>query len=52
MRYFIDFGFGVIRKGNGIAVMAWDIAGIALLGAVLFSFSLLWFERTLTVSAR
>ena len=52
LRYFIDFGFGVILKGNGVAVMAWDIAGIAILGAVLFGFSLLWFERTLTVSNR
>jgi ABC-2 type transport system permease protein len=52
LRYFIDFGFGVILKGNGAFVLARDIAGIAILGAVLFSFSLLWFERSLKVSTR
>jgi ABC-2 type transport system permease protein len=50
LRYFIDFGFGVILKGNGLAVLAWDIAGIAILGAVLFTFSLFWFERSLRTS--
>ena len=52
LRYFIDFGFGVILKGNGASVLAWDIAGIAVLGAVLFGFSLMWFERSLRVSER
>ena len=49
LRYFIDFAFGVILKGNGPAVLAWDIAGIASLGTALFTFSLLWFERSLRV---
>ena len=29
MRYFIDFGYGVILKGNGVALVAWDVAGNA-----------------------
>lgn len=47
MRYFIDFGYGVILKGSSIAVVAWDIAGIILFGTVLMSFSLWWFRRSL-----
>jgi len=47
LRYFIDFGYGVILKGNGLSLVAWDIAGIVVLGSVLFGFSLVWFERTL-----
>ncbi|HET7696224.1 MAG TPA: ABC transporter permease [Vicinamibacterales bacterium] len=52
LRYFLDFGFGVILKGNGASVLARDIAGIAILGSVLFGFSLLWFERSLKVRTR
>ncbi len=48
MRYFIDFGYGVILKGNGLALVAWDIIGIVILGCVLFSFSLWWFKRSLS----
>jgi ABC-2 type transport system permease protein len=47
LRYFIDFGFGVILKGNGISFVAWDIAGIAILGTVLFVFSIWQFRRSL-----
>jgi ABC-2 type transport system permease protein len=47
LRYFTDFGYGVILKGSGLRVVAWDIAGIVVLGTVLFSFSLAWFKRTL-----
>lgn len=47
LRYYIDFAFGVILKGNGVSVLVWDIVGIAILGAILFTFSLLWFERSL-----
>ncbi|HZT75487.1 MAG TPA: ABC transporter permease [Vicinamibacterales bacterium] len=50
LRYYIDFAFGVILKGNGARVLAWDIAGIAALGVLLFAFSLLWFERSLRTS--
>jgi ABC-2 type transport system permease protein len=51
LRYFIDFAFGVILKGNSLSVLAWDVAGIAILGAVLFGFSLIWFERSLRATA-
>jgi ABC-2 type transport system permease protein len=51
LRYFIDFGFGVILKGNGLSVVIWDIAGIAALGTVLFVCSLLWFERSLRAAS-
>lgn len=47
LRYFIDFAFGVILKGNGFRVLVWDVIGIGLLGTVLFTFSLLWFKRSL-----
>lgn len=47
LRYYIDFAFGVALKGNGFALVAWDVAGITVLGALLFTFSLLWFERSL-----
>jgi ABC-2 type transport system permease protein len=46
LRYFIDFSFGVILKGNGVRLVAWDVAGIGLLGTVLFLFSLMSFERS------
>ena len=46
LRYFIDFGYGVILKGSNITVVAWDIAGIILFGTVLMSFSLWWFRRS------
>jgi ABC-2 type transport system permease protein len=48
MRYFIDFGYGVILKGNGLSIVAWDIAGIVILGSALFTFSLWWFQRSLS----
>jgi ABC-2 type transport system permease protein len=47
MRYFIDFGFGVLLKGNGLSLVAWDIVGIVIFGAGLFGFSLWWFQRSL-----
>jgi ABC-2 type transport system permease protein len=46
LRYYIDFAFGVVLKGSGVSLVAWDIAGIAALGAVLFTFSVRWFERS------
>ena len=46
LRYYIDFAFGVILKGNGLAVVWPDIAGIAVLGTALLCFSLFWFERS------
>jgi ABC-2 type transport system permease protein len=47
LRYYIDFAFGVILKGNGLETVLRDIAGIGILGAGLFAFSLVWFERSL-----
>ena len=47
LRYYIDFAFGVILKGNGLSVLWGDVAGIAVMGVVLFGFSLAWFERSL-----
>lgn len=46
MRYFIDFGYSVLFKGNGIKYVWHDIVGIILLGAVLFSFSVFRFRKT------
>lgn len=48
MRYFIDFGYGVILKGSTLPIVASDIAGIVILGAALFGFSLWWFERSVS----
>jgi ABC-2 type transport system permease protein len=47
LRYYIDFGFGVILKGNGLSILWGDVAGIVVMGVVLFGFSLAWFERSL-----
>jgi len=49
LRYFIDFAFGVVLKGNGLRVLVWDIAAIAALGGLLFVFSLLSFETRFRV---
>lgn len=46
MRYFIDFGFSVLFKGNGIKYVWHDILGILLIGAVLFSFSVYRFRKS------
>ena len=47
LRYFIDLGYGVILKGNDLRLVATNLAGIAVLGIVLFGFSLAWFTRSL-----
>jgi ABC-2 type transport system permease protein len=47
LRYYIDFAFGVVLKGNPLSVVLHDILGLVVLGSVLFTFSLLWFERSL-----
>jgi ABC-2 type transport system permease protein len=47
LRYFIDLGYGVILKGNDLRLVATDLAGIVVLGTILFSFSLAWFNRSL-----
>jgi ABC-2 type transport system permease protein len=46
LRYFIDLGYGVILKGNDLRMVAADLAGIAVLGTLLFGFSLSWFRRS------
>lgn len=46
MRYFIDFGYSVLFKGNGIKYVWLDMIGIILLGAVLFIFSLYRFRKS------
>ncbi|MEW6326561.1 MAG: ABC transporter permease [Thermodesulfobacteriota bacterium] len=48
MRYFIDFGYSVLFKGNGIAYVWQDIVGIMLMGILLFGFSRWWFGRTIS----
>lgn len=48
MRYFIDFGYGVILKGSSLLFVAWDVAGIVVLGTALFGFSLWWFRRSVS----
>ncbi len=46
MRYFIDFGYSVLFKGNGITYVWHDILGIILIGLVLFAFSSYQFKRS------
>ena len=46
LRYFIDLGYGIILKGNDLRLVATDLAGIAVLGTLLFGFSLAWFKRS------
>ncbi len=48
MRYFIDFGYSVLFKGNGLAYVWHDIVGMTVLGALLFAFSRWWFGRTIS----
>ena len=45
MRYFIDFGYSVLFKGNGLAYVWPDIIGVVVLGSILFGFSRWWFGR-------
>ncbi|MEN2994674.1 MAG: ABC transporter permease [Thermodesulfovibrio sp.] len=46
MRYFIDFGYSVLFKGNGIRYVWHDIVGIIILGVALFSFSVWRFRKS------
>lgn len=46
MRYFIDFGYSVLFKGNGLKYVWHDIVGIITLGAILFTFSVYRFRKT------
>lgn len=46
MRYFIDFGYSVLFKGNGIKYVWHDIVGIVFLGVILFGLSVWRFRRS------
>ncbi len=47
MRYYIDFGFQVLFKGNGFAYVWQDVLGILALGGGLFAFAVWRFRRLL-----
>ncbi|HCO42745.1 MAG TPA: ABC transporter permease [Gammaproteobacteria bacterium] len=47
MRYYIDFGYQVLFKGNGLAYVWHDILGMLVLGGLMFGFSVLRFRRVL-----
>ncbi len=45
LRYYLDLGFQVLFKGNGLADVWHDVLGIAVLGSGLFAFSVRRFRR-------
>jgi ABC-2 type transport system permease protein len=45
VRHYIDFGYQVLFKGNGLAYVWPDIAGILVLGVALFALSVWRFRR-------
>lgn len=47
MRYFMDFGYQVLFKGNAIAYMWHDILGTVALGSAMFVLSVWSFRRQL-----
>ncbi len=47
MRYYIDFGYQVLFKGNGLAYVWHDVLGIGLMGALMFGFSVWRFRKML-----
>jgi len=47
MRYFLDLGFQVLFKGNGLAYVWHDVLGIVILGSGLFVFAVWRFRRLL-----
>lgn len=46
MRYFLDFGYGVLLKGNGLKYVWKDILGIVLIGTIVLVFSALRFRKS------
>ena len=48
MRYYLDFGFQVLYKGNGLAYVWQDILGILIIGSLMFGFSIWRFRRLLS----
>jgi ABC-2 type transport system permease protein len=47
MRYYLDLGFQVLFKGNGLAYVWHDVLGIVVLGSGLFAFAVWRFRRLL-----
>jgi ABC-2 type transport system permease protein len=45
VRHYVDFGYQVLFKGNGLAYVWPDVAGILVLGVVLFAISIRRFAR-------
>ena len=45
MRYFMDFGYQVLFKGNGFAYVWLDIVGIIIFGTIIFCGSLWRFKK-------
>jgi ABC-2 type transport system permease protein len=45
VRHYVDFGYQVLFKGNGLADVWPDVAGILVLGVVLFALSIRRFTR-------
>ena len=45
VRHYVDFGYQVLFKGNGLAYVWADIVGILVLGIALFIMSIRRFAR-------
>lgn len=45
MRYYMDFGYQVLFKGNGLAYVWHDIIGILAVGSAMFGFAVWRFRR-------
>ena len=46
MRYYLDFGFQVLFKGNGLRYVWHDLLGLAVFGSGMFAFAMWRFRRT------
>jgi ABC-2 type transport system permease protein len=44
MRYYIDFGYQVLFKGNGLAYVWPDLLGIGVIGTLMFGFAVVRFR--------
>lgn len=47
VRHYVDFGYQVLFKGNGLAYVWHDILGMLVLGGLMFGFSVARFRRML-----
>ncbi len=45
MRYYIDFGYQVLFKGNGLVYVWQDVLGMLVLGSAMFAFAVARFRR-------